>query len=256
MSLLVAEHIFKTYRSSGLFGLNKKEGAGIRDISFRIEPAMCLGILGESGAGKSTLGNIMLGLLRPDSGSVKMLGTDLYQADKKERIKLRREIQVVFQDCYSAVNPRFSVKHIISEPLRNYERLSPQEEIRKVTELLEVVGLRPDDMLKKPHQLSGGQLQRVNIARAIALEPKLIVLDEPVSSLDMVVQKQILLHLQDLKKKKGLSYLLISHDVLAVSLLADQIAVLDGGQIVEKVAITELLSCSHPASRRLLDAAL
>ncbi|NEW05861.1 ATP-binding cassette domain-containing protein [Paenibacillus sp. SYP-B3998] len=165
---------------------------------------------------------------------------------------MRRNVQVVFQDCYSAVNPRFSIKHIISEPLRNYERLSPQEEIRKVSELLEVVGLRSDDMNKKPQQLSGGQLQRVNIARAIALEPKLIVLDEPVSSLDMVVQKQILLHLKDLKEKKGLSYLFISHDVLPVSLLADQVAILDEGQIVEKMEVSQMLSCSHPASRRLM----
>ncbi|NOU62744.1 ATP-binding cassette domain-containing protein [Paenibacillus sp. LMG 31461] len=231
-----------------------KEGAGIRDVSFTIEPAMCMGILGESGTGKSTLGKIILGILRPDSGNVKMLGTDLYGADVKARKGLRRDIQVVFQDCYSAVNPRFSIQQIIAEPLRNYERLSPQEEIRKVSELLEIVGLHANDRHKQPKQMSGGQLQRVNIARAIALEPKLIVLDEPVSSLDMVVQKQILLHLKDLKEKKGLSYLFISHDVLAVSLLADQVAVLDGGQLVEQVATANLLSCAHPASRRLIDA--
>ncbi|BBH19069.1 peptide ABC transporter ATP-binding protein [Paenibacillus baekrokdamisoli] len=257
MSLLVLENISKTYEASGWFGMKKTSAAkasssGVRDISLVVEPGMCLGILGESGAGKSTLARIVLGLLAPDHGRVTFQDVDLYRCDRRTRQRLRRDLQVVFQDSYSAVNPRQTVQQIIGEPLRNFERFSAQEEKRIIAELLETVGLRASDMVKTPKQMSGGQLQRVNIARAIALKPKLIVLDEPVSSLDMIVQKQILLHLKELKQHLNLSYLFISHDVMAVHVLSDQVAIIDNGMIMESINTDDLFECNHPVSRRIV----
>lgn len=246
--------VTKTYASSGWFRSAKEAGSGVTDVTFQVEPGMCLGILGESGAGKSTLGKIVLGLLPPDSGSVGFQGMDLYRTDRQTRKRLRRDLQVVFQDCYSSVNPRMTVKQIIGEPLRNYERLSAKEEELIIAELLETVGLAATDMEKMPGQMSGGQLQRVNIARAIALKPKMIVLDEPVSSLDMIVQKQILYHLRELKEKIGLSYLFISHDVLAVNVLSDKVAIIDRGRIVETMETSKMFQCVHPASKRIIQA--
>ncbi|TVX99092.1 ABC transporter ATP-binding protein [Cohnella terricola] len=240
MSLLVADNISKTYGSAGWFRKSTSEGTGVRNLSFSLEEGTCLGILGESGAGKSTLGRIVLGLLPPDSGTITFEGIDLYRSDRKARKQWRRDIQVVFQDSYSAVNPRMRILDIIAEPLRNYERLTSLEERRKVAELLVLVGLTADDMHKRPGQMSGGQLQRVNIARAIALKPKLIVLDEPVSSLDMIIQKQILIHLRELKEKYGISYLFISHDIMAVHYLADRIAYIDQGSITDVRTTLEL----------------
>ncbi|WP_409346102.1 ATP-binding cassette domain-containing protein [Paenibacillus sp. MBLB4367] len=255
MSLLVADRVSKTYAPSVWFRTKEPEASSVSDVSFAIEAGMCLGVLGESGAGKSTIGNMVLGLLPPDSGTVTFQGVDMYRSDRHMRKRWRRDLQVVFQDCYSAVNPRMTVRQIIGEPLRNYERLSPQEEARVISELLETVGLVADDMFKTPKQMSGGQLQRVTIARAIALKPKLIVLDEPVSSLDMIVQKQILLHLKELKQRYGLSYLFISHDVMAVNVLSDQVAFIDKGTIVETVEADHLFACDHPVSKRIIQAA-
>ncbi|MBB6674674.1 ABC transporter ATP-binding protein [Cohnella nanjingensis] len=255
MSLLVAERLSKTYHASGWFRRQTAEGSAISNLSFTLEEGTCLGILGESGAGKSTLGRMVLGLLPPDEGRLTFRGEDLYPKGRRTRRSWRRDIQVVFQDSYSAVNPRMTIRQIISEPLRNYERQSAQEERRTVAELLELVGLAADDMLKRPSQMSGGQLQRVNIARAIALKPKLIVLDEPVSSLDMIVQKQILHHLRALKEKYGLSYLLISHDVMAVHYLADRVALLEKGTLVDTVDASEMFESGHPTFRAMMQAA-
>nr|WP_255807512.1 dipeptide/oligopeptide/nickel ABC transporter ATP-binding protein [Cohnella mopanensis] len=252
--MLVVDHVTKKYGTSSWFHRNKPAKSALSDVSFTVEPGTCMGILGESGAGKSTLGKIILGLLPPDSGSVRFEGVDLYRSDRHTRKKIRRNLQVVFQDCYSAVNPRMTVRQIIAEPLRNFERLSAQQERSIIVELLETVGLAAEHLDKNPRQMSGGQLQRVNIARAIALNPKLIVLDEPLSSLDMIVQKQILQHLNELKDSKGLSYLFISHDVMAVNNLSDRVAVLDKGMIVESMEANAMFECSHPSSQRIIHA--
>ncbi|AZN42685.1 ATP-binding cassette domain-containing protein [Paenibacillus albus] len=241
MALLVANNLTKTYTSSGWFRRQLANGKGVYNLSFAIEEGACLGVLGESGAGKSTLGKIVLGLLPPDSGSITFNGVELYQSNRSLRKKWRRDIQVVFQESYSAMNPRMTIRDIIAEPLRNYERLSDREERHQVGELLEVMGLSTEDMLKRPKQMSGGQLQRVNIARAIALHPKLIVSDEPVSSLDVIIQKQILIHLKELKERNGLSYLFISHDEMAVHYLSDQIAFMENGSIVKTCFASNLL---------------
>jgi nickel transport system ATP-binding protein len=240
MSLLIAKEITKTYTASGWFRRNLPEVKGVHRLSFTLDAGNCLGILGESGAGKSTLGKIVLGLLPPDNGSILFDGIDLYHSDRSARKQWRRNIQVVFQDSFSAMNPRMTIADIIAEPMRNYERLSADEERRKVAELLDLMGLTENDMFKRPRQMSGGQLQRVNIARAIALKPKLVVLDEPVSSLDMIIQKQILVHLQELKENYGISYLFISHDRMAVRFLADQVAFLNSGTIIGTCSANEL----------------
>ncbi|MED4162014.1 nickel import ATP-binding protein NikE, partial [Halalkalibacterium halodurans] len=207
MSLLEVRDVTHTYRTSLLFWRAKQRAPVLTNVSLSIEEGMCMGLLGTSGAGKSTLGKVILGLAKPQKGTVFFQGQDLYQMDPKSRRRVRRDLQVVFQDCYSSVNPRMTAEQIIGEPLENYERLSASEQKRKIAHLLDMVGLRSDDMRKYPREFSGGQLQRINIARAIALKPKLVVLDESVSSLDMVNQTVILELLRELKAVFGLSYL-------------------------------------------------
>lgn len=236
----------------------------LEDISIELEKGCCLGLLGASGAGKSTLGKVILGLQRPSKGQVLFEGCNLYSTNRGMPKSVRRDLQVVFQDCYSAVNPMMTAAQIIGEPLRNYERLSPAEIQFKIGELLEQVGLRVEDGAKRPEQFSGGQLQRVNIARAIALKPKLIVLDESISSLDLVHQVRILDLLADLKAKHGLSYLFITHDIQAAMTICDRIAVMEQGRLIyssddpgsvffsDHLAVKQLVSAilpDHPSFR-------
>ncbi|MCM3135615.1 nickel import ATP-binding protein NikE [Paenibacillus polysaccharolyticus] len=229
----------------------------LEDVSLTIEEGMCLGLLGTSGAGKSTLGKVILGLERPSQGQVLFQGKDIYRADKTVLKGLRRDLQVVFQDCYSAVNPMMTAAQIIGEPLDNYERLSAKEQQRMIEQLLVQVGLTPQDASKLPHQFSGGQLQRVNIARAIALKPKLIVLDESISSLDMVHQTQILSLLADLRATYGLSYLFITHDIRAALTICDSIAVMDQGRLVYTGDATDsILESDQPAVQQLVSSIL
>lgn len=229
----------------------------LEDISIELEKGCCLGLLGGSGAGKSTLGKIILGLQKPTKGQVRFEGCNLYAANGGIPKSIRRDLQVVFQDCYSAVNPMMTAAQIIGEPLRNYERLSPAEMKRRIGELLEQVGLRAEDGAKRPEQFSGGQLQRVNIARAIALKPKLIVLDESVSSLDRVHQVHILDLLAELKAKHGLSYLFITHDIQAAMSICDRIAVMEQGRIVHySDEPASVFVSDHPAVKQLISAIL
>ncbi|WP_172253633.1 ABC transporter ATP-binding protein [Saccharibacillus deserti] len=229
----------------------------LQDVSFELEPGCCLGVLGASGAGKSTLGKIVLGLQRPSAGQVLFDGCDLYASRRRDIAGVRRNLQAVFQDCYSAVNPLMTAEAIIGEPLRNYERLSASELKRRTGELLERVGLSAADGSKRPSEFSGGQLQRVNIARAVALGPKLIVLDEPISSLDRVHQVLILDLLAELKASLGLSYLFITHDIQAAMALCDRAAVMDSGRIVYRTDDpSSLLEAKHETVQRLASAIL
>lgn len=255
--LLQVKEVTHSYGATRLFRRSDRLMPVLSDISLTIEQGMCLGLLGTSGAGKSTLGKVILGLEKPRQGQVFFQGHDLYGTDTQTRKALRRDLQVVFQDCYSSVNPRMTAERIIGEPLDNYESLSMSEQKRKIGELLEMVGLNPEDMQKYPHQFSGGQLQRINIARAIALKPKLIVLDESVSSLDMVNQTHILGLLRELKSEFGLSYLFITHDIKAAYSISDGLAVLEKGELVERCDDKDrIFASTHPTVISLISSIL
>ncbi|SHS24358.1 oligopeptide/dipeptide ABC transporter, ATP-binding protein [Mycobacteroides abscessus subsp. abscessus] len=256
MSLLQVKQVNLSFHSKRFFK-GKDQPKVLKDISFDIQEGTCLGLIGTSGAGKSTLGRVILGIQRPDQGQVLFQGHDIYKADKHTRQKIRRDLQVVFQDSYSSVNPRMTAESIISEPLENYEKLTIEEQRRNVIELLERVGLSEKDLKKYPHQFSGGQLQRINIARAIALKPRLIVLDESVSSLDMVTQSLILQLLSDLKDDYGLAYLFITHDIKAAFSISDQIGMLEKGELLELYdSKDEFFASKHPVVKRLRDSVL
>ncbi|WP_337101295.1 nickel import ATP-binding protein NikE [Paenibacillus sp. YIM B09110] len=242
-----------TYGDRGRLWRTNTSPPVLSNISLSIEEGQCLGLLGTSGAGKSTLGKIILGLQKPTQGQVLFQNQEIYKLNSRTRRLVRRDVQAVFQNSYAAVNPRTTAEQIIGEPLDNYERLSPQEQKKMIGELLERVGLKPEDMRKYPHQFSGGQLQRINIARAIALKPKLIVLDEPVSSLDMINQTLILTLLNDLKTDFGLSYLFITHDIKAAYSVSDHLAVMEKGQVVEIYNEKDgIFASSHPTVTYLL----
>ncbi|MEH7108099.1 nickel import ATP-binding protein NikE [Bacillus sp. JJ1764] len=257
MSLLQVKQINHSYDSKKFFKWIDPSNKVLHDISFSIEEGSCLGLIGTSGAGKSTLGKVILGIQRPQQGQVLFQGYDIYHADKATKRKIRRDLQVVFQDSYSAVNPRITAEQIISEPLENYEKLTSGEQKRRVIELLERVGLSEKDLKKYPSQFSGGQLQRINIARAIALKPKLVVLDEPVSSLDTVTQSLILDLLKELKEDFGLSYLFITHDIKAAFSISDTLGVLEKGELIELYdSKDEFFHSKNPVILRLRNAIL
>jgi oligopeptide transport system ATP-binding protein len=202
-------------------------------VSFSIPEGKTLGLVGESGSGKSTTGYCILQLLRPTSGSVRFMGKELTELKGEELRRMRREMQVVFQDPYSSLDPRMTVGNIVAEPLEVHgigTRKSRRETVRR---LLEVVGFNPNYTNRYPHEFSGGQRQRIGVARALALNPKLIVCDEPVSALDVSIQAQILNLLKDLQRDFGLTYLFISHDLAVVRTMSDEIAVMNQGELVE-----------------------
>lgn len=252
MSLLQVNEVTHSYGSRTFFKWQNRSKKVLSDISFSIEEGTCLGMLGTSGAGKSTLGKVILGLEKPKHGQILFQGHDIYTVDKYTRQKIRRDLQVVFQDSYSAVNPRMTAERIIAEPLENYEKLTLAEQKRTVIELLEKVGLGEKDLKKYPHQFSGGQLQRINIARAVSLKPKLIVLDESVSSLDMVTQTLILELLRELKEDFGLSYFFITHDIKAACMISDTLGVLEKGELIEHYnSKNEFFSSENPVVKEM-----
>ncbi len=205
----------------------------VDDVSFDIRTGETLGLVGESGSGKSTTGFCVLQLLKPTSGSVLFDGKELTTMSKRDMRAIRREIQIVFQDPYASLNPRMTVGDIVSEPLLIHSVGSRRSRRRSAEQLLEVVGFNPDFINRYPHEFSGGQRQRIGIARALALNPRLIVCDEPVSALDVSIQAQILNLLKDLQIEFGLTYLFIAHDLAVVRAMSDQIAVMNRGKIVE-----------------------
>ena len=257
MSLLEVKDVTHSYGASRSFWRKQDVKPVLSGVSLSIEEGTCLGLLGSSGAGKSTLGKVILGLEKPQKGQVIFQGQDIYAMDAKSRQHMRRNLQVVFQDSYSSVNPRLTAEKIITEPLENYEKLSSAEQKRAIAGLLEQVGLSTSDMKKYPREFSGGQLQRINIARALALKPKMIVLDESVSSLDMVTQTTILDLLQDLKTMHSLSYLFITHDIRAAYSISDTMAIIHKGQIAELFHDKdEVFTSQQPAVKSLVDSML
>ncbi len=226
-------------------------------VSFAIEPGRTLGVVGESGCGKTTTAKLVLGLEEPSGGSIRFDGRDLHELDTAGRRQYRKSVQAVFQDPYASLNPRMRVAAIVAEPLVTNERLPAGGARRRVLELLDLVGLphRAADLF--PHEFSGGQRQRIAIARALSLSPKLIVLDEPVSALDVSIRAQILNLLRDLQSELGLSYLFIAHDLAAVAHMSHTIVVMYLGQIVESGdAQTIARAPKHPYTEALFSAAL
>ncbi|HEX6787634.1 MAG TPA: ATP-binding cassette domain-containing protein [Gaiellaceae bacterium] len=202
-------------------------------VSFRIGEGETLGLVGESGSGKSTTGYSVLQLLKPTSGSVKFMGKELTKLPRNELREMRKEMQIVFQDPYSSLNPRMTVGNIVAEPMLVHDQGTRRQREARVRDLLETVGFNPDFTNRYPHEFSGGQRQRIGIARALALNPRLIVCDEPVSALDVSIQAQILNLLKDLQRDLGLAYLFVAHDLAVVRTMSDRIAVMNKGKIVE-----------------------
>ncbi len=228
----------------------------VDDISFSIKRGETLGLVGESGCGKSTTGRTILRLLEATEGEIYFEGENILELEKKELRRLRREMQIIFQDPYASLNPRMKVADIIGEPLDIHGLVdNKQEREEKVQELLEEVGLLPDHMKRYPHEFSGGQRQRIGVARALALNPKLIICDEPVSALDVSIQAQVINLMEDLQEQFNLTYLFIAHDLSVVQHISDRIAVMYLGKIVELAEERELFENTlHPYSRSLLSA--
>jgi len=229
----------------------------VNDVSLDIHAGETLGLVGESGSGKSTLGRLVLRLIAPTSGSIRFEGQDLLSASHGEMRRLRRDLQIIFQDPFASLNPRFRVEDTIAEPLIIHEGRRVTDALRRcrVVELLRAVGLDESALHRYPHEFSGGQRQRIGIARALALRPKFIVADEPVSALDVSVGAQIVNVLARLQREFGLTYLLISHSMPVVRYLATRIAVMYRGKIVE-IGPTEQVTerPAHPYTRSLLEA--
>jgi peptide/nickel transport system ATP-binding protein len=256
-ALLEVEAVVRDYRlpRTRLFGPPARRRA-LDGVSLRIAPGECLGLVGESGSGKSTLARAVMGVEPPDAGHVRLLGRDLYTLPAAELRALRRHFQMVFQDPYGSLDPRHRVGRIVAEPLHALQ-VRGAEAAARVARALAAVGLDPADARRYPHEFSGGQRQRIAIARALITEPALVVADEPVSALDVSVQAQVLNLMQELKARLGLAYLLVSHDLAVVAHVADRVAVLREGRIVEEGATDAVLRRPrHGYTRRLLAATL
>ena len=224
-------------------------------VSFSLRRGKTLAIVGESGCGKSTLARLLARLIEPTSGSVLLNGENVSTASSKQLLKMRRDIQVVFQDPYACLNPRHSIGQSIGTPIRIQKTLSRSEEKHRVFELLELVGLSQEHYNRFPHEFSGGQRQRAGIARALALQPKVIIADEPVSALDVSIQAQILNLLEKLQADLGLSYVFIAHDLSVVRHIADEVAVMYLGKIVEIGSPEAVYGApSHPYTKALMSA--
>ena len=225
-------------------------------VSLEVGEGETLGLVGESGSGKSTTGYCILQLLKPTSGSVRFMGKELTELGRHELREMRREMQIVFQDPYSSLNPRMTVGNIVAEPLVVHGIGTRRSRAGRVRELLETVGFNPDFTNRYPHEFSGGQRQRIGVARALALSPRLIVCDEPVSALDVSIKAQILNLLKDLQRDLGIAYLFVAHDLAVVRAMSDRIAVMNGGVLVETGPAAEVYNNPKEDYTRALLAAV
>jgi oligopeptide transport system ATP-binding protein len=254
--LLAVKHLKKHFPiKGGVFSKTIGYVYAVDDITFTLEKGETLGLVGESGCGKSTTGRTILRLIEPTDGAIYFEGQNITNLDKGAMRALRREMQIIFQDPYASLNPRMTVGSIIGEPLEIHKIAKGSEKEERVASLLQKVGLRAEDMRKYPHEFSGGQRQRIGIARALALNPKLIVCDEPVSALDVSIQAQVINLLEDLQAEFGLSYLFIAHNLNVVEHISNRVAVMYLGQIVELASDQELYkNPQHPYTEALLSA--
>lgn len=260
--LLEARDLTKTYGGGGLLSRRRRARPALDHVSVSVMRGETLGLVGESGCGKSTLGRTLLRLHEPDSGEVIFEGRDIIALSAGDMRRLRPEMQMVFQDSYAALNPKRRIGALLAEPMRVHRRRAgaawtPTEIAERIDGLLDLVGLNRTHLQRYAHEMSGGQRQRVNIARALMLSPKLIVADEPVSALDVSIQAQVVNLLVDLQQRLGLTYVFVSHDLGVVRQIADRVAVMYGGVIVELGDTdTVLHRPAHPYTAALLDAVL
>jgi oligopeptide/dipeptide ABC transporter ATP-binding protein len=253
--LLQVQDLKKYFYKEGLFSTDKRPIRAVDGIHFSIRKGETLGLVGESGCGKTTAGKSILRLVEPTSGQIFFKGQNILFLNREAMRRLRPHMQFIFQDPYESLNPRMKVGEIVGEGLEVHRLASGKEKVHKVSELLEKVGLHPQDALRYAHEFSGGQRQRIGIARAISLRPELIVADEPVSALDVSIQAQILNLLMDLRDQLGLTYLFISHDLRIIKHISDRIAVMYMGKIVEMAKSEDLFQRPlHPYTRLLLKA--
>lgn len=250
--VLSLQSLTKRFVTKGWMGKAKSTVFAVTDVDLTLKRSSTLSLVGESGCGKSTVGRMAVGLLEPTSGHIVVDGVNIRELDARERHRQKRNAQIIFQDPYASLNPRMTAGAIVAEPMRNYGYSSA--EIRgRVGKLFDVVGLNKASISKYPHEFSGGQRQRIGIARALALEPKLIICDEAVSALDVSVQAQIINLLMDLQRNLGVSYLFIAHDLAVVKHISDEVAVMYLGRIVEQAKKADIFSKpAHPYTRALL----
>jgi oligopeptide/dipeptide ABC transporter ATP-binding protein len=254
--LLEVKDLKKHYPiKKGLFGKQVGAVKAVDGVSFSIQPGETLGIVGESGCGKSTTGRAILRLIEPTAGEVLFDGQDIRKLPPDEMRKFRTNMQIVFQDPYASLDPRWTVQRTLEEPLRTHLKLSEAEIKDRIAELMSVVGLAPYHASRFPHEFSGGQRQRIGIARALALRPKFVVCDEPVSALDVSIQAQVLNLMQDLQSQFSLTYMFISHDLSVVKFICDRVGVMYLGRMVEMAPTAEMFAEPlHPYTKALMSA--
>ena len=253
--LLSVKNMKKTFQANGGMFSKKKFVHAVNDVSFDIYPGETFSLVGESGCGKSTTGKLIDHLITPDSGEIWFEGKEISRLSEKEMRPLRSDIQMVFQDPYGSLNPRMKVQDLIGEPLLIHTNMSAGERLKKVHELLGTVGLSPSHGERYPHEFSGGQRQRIGIARALTVQPKLIIADEPVSALDVSIQAQVLNLLQQLQKDFNLTYLFISHDLSVVEYISDTVGVMYLGNLVEYGTTEDIFrNPLHPYTEALFSA--
>ncbi|MBQ1390800.1 MAG: dipeptide ABC transporter ATP-binding protein [Firmicutes bacterium] len=257
VKLIEAKDLTKEFRvNSGMWSKSGGVVHAVTDVNLEIYEGETLALVGESGCGKSTLGRLLVNLIEPTRGTVSFRGQVMQELKPEEMRQLRRKMQFIFQDPYASLNPRWSIRDIVAEPMETYKMLgSKQERTERVKELLKKCGIRPEFVNRYPHQFSGGQRQRVGIARALALDPDLIICDEPVSALDVSIQAQVLNLLSDLQEEMHLTYLFISHDLSVVRYLSDRVCVMFLGEVCELGKTKDVYEDPlHPYTKFLLEA--
>ena len=255
--ILRAKNVRKHFPvKKGFFGRAKAVVRAVDGVSIEVMPGETVGLVGESGCGKTTFGRVVLRLIDPTSGTINYDGTDITELDQRSLRPLRRRMQIIFQDPYSSLNPRMTVRSTVGEAMRIHGLVKDdKDEEERVAALLKRVGLRPEHMTRYPHEFSGGQRQRIGIARALAVEPRFIVCDEPISALDVSIQAQIVNLLQDLQDELGLAYLFIAHDLKVVEYMSHRVAVMYLGKVVELATSEDIYARpKHPYTQALLSA--